>query len=174
MRLFHEVRDNDWVIEEMPDVFALIGPSAVSSLETYLENTAYPVYSRLVAATCLMQIAIVHPHTREKAVGVMAAQLSEYIHNTPGMNGVLIANLVELDAVENADLIHQVYKDGMVDRFIVGDWRDVKIRLQAGANKTSAAKQKGLERSIRISPDPEKKPDDRPQGSPENPGEKQV
>lgn len=155
MRLFHEIPDNDWVIEEMPDVFALIGPEAFSPLEEYLRTITYPVYSRLVAATSLMQIAVVHPQMRDKAVDTLAGQLADYTHNTPGMNGVLIANLVELEAVEKIDLIHQVYKDGPVDRFIVGDWRDVKLRLQPGAGYGVRIRPKSLGKSNDVSPDPE-------------------
>ncbi len=130
MRLFHEVRDNDWVIEEMPDVFAMIGSPAFSALADYLRDESYPTYSRLVAATSLMQIALVDPALREQSITVLAEQLGEFKKNSSGMNGVLIANLVELEAAEQADLIQRVFAEGSVDRFIVGDWRDIKNRLQ--------------------------------------------
>jgi len=156
MRLFHEVRDNDWVIEEMPDVFALIGPYAFPPLENYLQDSSFPIYSRLVAATCLMQMALAHPQVREMAIQVLSSQLESYVKNTPGMNGVLIANLVELEAIEKVELIHQVFKDGLVDRFIVGDWREVKLRLQPGNDKRSLGRYKGIEKSAPTFPDPEK------------------
>lgn len=128
--LLHGVRDNDWVIEEMPDVFALIGEPAFSPLAEYLSSHDFPAYSRMIAATSLMQIALREPHLRGLAVEILAEVLSTYRENSPGMNGVLIANLVELDAYEKTDLIHHVFIDSKVDRFIVGDWRDVRLRLR--------------------------------------------
>ncbi len=137
MRLFHEVRDNDWVIEEMPEVFALIGTAAFPALISYLRDLHYPPYSRLVAATSLTQIALQHPEVRDQAVAALAEQLLHYEQNTPGANGVIIANLVELRAAEYSDLIQKVFADSKVDRFIAGDWRDVKNRLRKPASKAS-------------------------------------
>lgn len=130
IQLFHQIEDNDWVIEEMPDVFALIGPAAFEDLVTYLRDSSYPAYARLVAATSLMQIALANTACRERAVAVLAEQLSAFRHNSPGMNGVLIANLLELEAVEQAELIHSAFQEGKVDRFIAGDWRDAKKKLR--------------------------------------------
>jgi hypothetical protein len=130
MGLLHSVRDNDWVIEELPDVFALIGAPAFAPLADYLNSEAYPVYSRLIAATSLMQIAQQQPELRDTAVENLAAQLTTYRHNSPGMNGVLIANLMALGAYEKYDLLHRVFVDSKVDRFITGDWRDVRLRLR--------------------------------------------
>lgn len=130
MRLFHEIRDNDWVIEEMPDVFAMIGPVAFGELAAYLQDSSYPTYSRLVAATSLMEIALAHPQVRNEAVEILAGELAAYKQNSSGMNGVLIANLVNLDAAEKADLIQRAFAAGKVDRFIAGDWRDIKKRFQ--------------------------------------------
>lgn len=142
MGLFNQVRDNDWIIEEMPDVFALIGPEAFPALSAYLRDAVYPVYARLVAANSLTQIALAHPETRLQCVEELAAQLEGFVDNTAGMNGALIANLVELSAFEKTDLIHRVFSDGHVDRFIAGDWRDVKNRLRraSGARPTQPAK----------------------------------
>ena len=130
IQLFHQIEDNDWVIEEMPDVFALIGPSAFEELVMYLRDSSYPAYARLVAATSLMQIALAHSACRERAVDVLAEQLAAFRDNSPGMNGVLIANLLELEAVEQAELIHSAFQEGKVDRFIAGDWRDAKKKLR--------------------------------------------
>lgn len=155
LRLFHQVRDNDWVIEEMPDVFAMIGPAAFPALAAYLRDTAYPPYSRLIAATSLMQIAQVYPGMRAQAVEALAEQLAGYEQNSPGMNGVLIANLVELEAVEKAELIQKVFTESKVDRFIVGDWRDVKYRLLPPAANRAPAMQNSLAKKVNsVPPDP--------------------
>lgn len=139
----------------MPDVFSLIGPSAFKSLLSYLRDISRPVYSRLVAATCLMEIGRAFPELRSAAVDVIAEQLENYASNSPGANGVLIANLVELAAVEKTDLIHRVFVDGKVDRFIVGDWRDVQVRLQYPDSTLASVIPSSLRSNIKkIPPDP--------------------
>lgn len=159
LRLFHEVRDNDWVIEEMPDVFALIGPAAFPALAAYLRNTSYPAYSRLVAATSLMQMALSHPQVRDQGVEILAEQLSAFKNNIPGVNSVLIANLVELQAVEKVDLIQKVFTEGKVDRFLVGDWRDIRHRLRPSAARRTPTTPADLARSVgNIPPDPAPRP----------------
>lgn len=159
IRLFHEVPDNDWIIEEMPDVFALIGTEAFPALALYLTDGTRPIYSRLIAATSITQIAISFPEIRGQAVDALVEQLINYKQNSPGMNGVLIANLVELEASEKADLIQKVFSESKVDRFIVGDWRDVKLRLRRPAGQAPIAGSKSLERNIGSTPpDPNAKP----------------
>lgn len=158
MRLFHEVRDNDWVIEEMPDVFAMIGSVACPALLDYLRDLVHPPYSRMVAATSLMQIALAHPPTRGATIAALTEQLSDFTHNSPGVNGVLIANLVELDAIEQADLIQKVFAAGKVDHFIAGDWRDIKARLRSATSKRST-QPATLNRSVGSTPpDPGSRP----------------
>jgi hypothetical protein len=131
--LFHGIRDNDWVIEEMPGVFAQIGPAAFLPLASYLRNAAYPTYSRLIAATAIKQMALTHPLVRDQAVDALAEQLRGFKQNSPGVNGVLIANLVDLAASEHTNLIQRTFAEGPVDRFLAGDWRDVKKKLRAGS-----------------------------------------
>lgn len=159
MQLFHEIRDNDWVIEEMPDVFALLGPAAFSPLAAYLASPDYPTYSRLVAATSLMQLALAHPSLRINSIEALAAQLVDFKQNSPGMNGVLIANLVELDGAEKAELIQRVFAEGKVDRFIVGDWRDIKTRLRRSAAGKSPTQPASLAKKVdSVPPDPSSRP----------------
>lgn len=133
INLFHGIRDNDWVIEEMPGVFAQIGTAAFLPLASYLRNTAYPTYSRLIAATAIKQMALNNTLVRDQAVDALAEQLHGFKQNSPGVNGVLIANLVDLAAFEHADLIHRAFAEGPVDRFLAGDWRDVKKKLRTSA-----------------------------------------
>lgn len=165
LRLFHEIKDNDWVIEELPDVFALIGPPAFDPLARYLANESYPVYSRLVAATGLMEMGLAFPEVRDQSVSVLSAQLQGFAGNTPGMNGVLIAHLVELGAVEKSDLILTVFTDGQVDRFIVGDWRDIQVRLQGRGDESDPASLRSAVR--RVPPDPRREPRTRPRAASE-------
>ncbi len=161
LNLFHEVRDNDWVIEEMPDVFAAIGPAAFDSLTEYLLDTIHPDHSRMVAATCLMQMGLAHAETRDAGIAVLADQLEGYAKNSPGVNGVLIANLLELEAVDQAKLIQTVFTVGKVDRFIAGDWRDAKKRLKRASENAPLPVDGALKRTAAVTP-PDPAPNLRP------------
>ena len=164
LNLFHEVADNDWVIEEMPDVFAAIGPAAYPALTEYLLDKAHPDHSRMVAASCLMQLGLAYPEMRSVAVSVLAGQLEGYAKNSPGVNGVLIANLLELEAVDQTKLIQTVFTVGKVDRFIAGDWRDAKKRLKRAADTAGnmpASQDGALKRTATGTP-PDPSPNPRP------------
>lgn len=152
LRLLNDIRDNDWIIEELPDVFALIGPSALPALVDYLSCPNYPAYARLVAATSLMEIARLHPGVRTQSVEVLSEQLAGFKQNSAGVNSVLIANLVELQAAEKADLIQKVFTEGQVDRFIVGDWRDIKVLLHPSAAKRVPTTPASLTRNVGSKP----------------------
>jgi hypothetical protein len=155
MCLFHEVRDNDWVIEELPDVMGMIGPAAFPALAEYLINISYPAYSRLVAATSIMQICLLHPELRAQGIEALAGQLINFEKNSPGMNGVLIAELVELGAADKSELIHKAFAAARVDRFIVGDWRDIKKRLARPDDPSVLPPQASLhKKAAAIPPDP--------------------
>lgn len=129
IRLFHEIDDNEWVIEELPYVLAEIGPAACPSLLAYLQDEGYPPFARMIAATSLAQLGVRFPAVRQEVVDVLCAQLERYRKNTSGVNSILISRLVDLDARECSELIHEVFVASKVDRFITGDWRDIKKRL---------------------------------------------
>lgn len=155
LNLFHALPDNEWIIEEMPDVFALIGPRAFAMLSAYLANASRPTYARLVAAASLTQMALRSPEVRDICITVLAEQLLNYKANTPGVNGVLIANLVELHATEYVELIHRVFAESKVDRFIVGDWRDVRLLLAGNSRSAIRGDASALTANIKkVPPDP--------------------
>jgi hypothetical protein len=159
MRLLHEVKDNDWVIEEIPDVFAMIGLDAFHPLIVYFNDLAYPVYSRLIAATSIMQIGLLFPEVRQVSIDTLSAQLEQFAQNRPGMNSVLIAQLVELGAAEKSELIHKVFAAGKVDRFIVGDWRDIKNRLNHSGDLPALGSKSALAKTVdAVPPDPASRP----------------
>jgi hypothetical protein len=91
-------------------------------------------------------MALAHSLVRDQAVDALAEQLREFKQNSPGVNGVLIANLVDLSASEHTDLIQRAFAEGPVDRFLAGDWRDVKKKLRviaSSANLENVTKRAG-------------------------------
>ncbi len=121
--------DDDWVGEELPRVFGMIGPPAVPHLSEYLRADAHPVFSRVAAAHSLQCIGTAHPELRDEAVAVLSGQLADFRKNDPSLNGLLISYLIDLHAVEAAPLMKQTFDADSVDLFILGDWEDAQIEL---------------------------------------------
>jgi hypothetical protein len=121
--------DDDWVGEELPRVFGMIGPPAISPLSEYLRADANSVYARVAAVDGLQCIGSDHPEARDEVVAVLSGQLAEFKENDLGLNGFLISHLTDLHAVEAAPLIKQAFDADRVDMSIMGDWEDAQIEL---------------------------------------------
>jgi hypothetical protein len=128
MQLFED-RDNEWAIKELPDVYALIGPEAISALSEYLCNAGNETWPRSVASDSLEKIAVAYPDRREICIASLTKALSEFLSNDDALNGLLICNLIELKALESAPLIEQAFAADMVDEMIPGTWPAVQVEL---------------------------------------------
>jgi hypothetical protein len=122
-------RMDDWVGEELPRVFALIGAPAVAPLGKYLNDGSRPECARIAAAGGLSLIAARHPEAHSNSVSLLAAQLRKFQENGKTLNGCLISDLVDLEAAEHAPLMEQAFSAGRVDLFVGGDWEDTQVEL---------------------------------------------
>ena len=135
MRLFHELEDDelsgsyDWIMEEMPEVYGLIGPAAIPALTAYLADESHGLYPRTTALNCLEKIGKEHPDTRAECVAILTRQLEQFDKNDPELNAFLIGSLIGLKAVEVASVIERAFVGGRVDEFIAGVWEDVQVEL---------------------------------------------
>jgi len=120
---------DDWVGEELPRVFALIGAPAVAPLGRYLSDGSHPEFARVAAASGLSLIAARHPEAHSNCVSLLAAQLEKFQENGETLNGCIISDLVDLEAVECAPLMEQAFAARRVDLFVGGDWEDTQIEL---------------------------------------------
>ncbi len=111
--------DHEWIQEELPEIFGMIGPAAIASLTAYLEDASRPMYGRSYAADGLVAIAKNYPESRDESIGAMVRVLEKYSENQPEFNAFLIGNLAELKATETLPLIEQAFKAGSVDEMVV-------------------------------------------------------
>lgn len=130
LQLFRQVdEDDDWVSDEMPKVFGMIGPAATPALAAYLSDESHGLWARLKAASCLQQIVENHPDARDECVAILARQLEHFEQQDVTFNGTLISELEDLKAVEAAPVIERAFAAGRVDESIMGDWEDVQVEL---------------------------------------------
>ncbi len=127
--------DFDWVAEELPDVFGLIGapaiarPSGAGPLADYLDDDERGLWGRLAAAHGLVEIGQRHPEARDDCVAALVATLERFNELDPELNGFLVSYLVDLKAVEAAPLIERAFDADRVAFHVMGDWMDVQSEL---------------------------------------------
>ena len=63
--------DNDWVSEELPQVFAMIGAAAIAPLHAYLIDPSHDTWACVAAAESLGQIGKAHPEARNACVAAL-------------------------------------------------------------------------------------------------------
>ncbi len=127
--IFNEMDDSDWFREEMPDVFGLIGPTAISDLAEFLANPNNMFSSRWMSADALVKIGQEHPSARDECLGRLVQQLEQYAKNSRDLNGALICTLIHLQGKEAARLIEAAFSAKRVDTSMAGDWVDVQRAL---------------------------------------------
>ncbi len=128
--------DNDWLREDLPHVFARMGPAAIPPLVAYLANPAQTLSTRITAASGLAHIGMRHPEAREECVTALVRQLEAGEANDLTLNGFLVTDLVDLKAVEALPLIERGYTEDWVDDSIMGDFEDVEIALELKTTRT--------------------------------------
>ncbi len=128
MQLFED-RDNDWALDELPQVYGLIGPQAIPALSEYLLDAGHETWPRVTAADGLSKIASAHPDHREACIAALTETLGYFIDNEDFLNGLSISHLLDLKAVEAAPLMEQAFAAEMVDESIPGTWAAVQVDL---------------------------------------------
>lgn len=121
--------DDDWVGDELPEVFAMIGAPALPELTEYLADSSHMLFARVGAAACLVNIGKQHPDSCHSCIIAIEEQLKLYRRNDPTLNGHLVNSLVELDAVEALPTIRKAYHHKCVDQIVLGDLEDAEIEL---------------------------------------------
>ena len=120
---------NEWFLEELPEVFAMIGPTCIGSLASYLTSQGPGTYSKASAARGLQEIAKAHPDYRNDCVQHLSDALACHKQQPPDLNGSLVAKLLRLKATEAVDVIEKAYKEGPMDEMFCGTWARVQIEL---------------------------------------------
>jgi hypothetical protein len=121
--------DDEWALEEMPEVFAQIGPAAMPALAAFVADSQNRLDSAGTAGHGLQRIAERFPEKRAECVAALTARLERFAENDEVLNALLISDLVELRAIEALPLIERAFAAGPVDEMVRGDWEDIQIEL---------------------------------------------
>ncbi len=126
VNLLAELKDDEWMFEELPLVFGMLGPAAIPALAAYLADTSHEMYSRSYASNGITEIADRYPESREECIAIISKQLENFEENDEELNAFLVTNLLHIKAVETLPLIERAFKADKVDDFIV-DLDDVLV-----------------------------------------------
>lgn len=126
---FNEMVEDDWAFSELPIVLGMIGKSAIEPLSSYLKDTRHDEYVRVMAGDGLCQIVKHHPACRDNVLSHYQAYLRQPDISLPGLNGLVIAYLLDLKAKELIDDIREVFGKNCVDISCAGDLEEVEIVL---------------------------------------------
>jgi Protein of unknown function (DUF1186) len=129
LHMFEEDNGSDWVSEDLPEVYGMIGAAAIPALTGYLRDESHPEYPRATASNSLVRIAQEHPDFRAECIAAITATLEYFENNDEGLNAFLISDLVDLKAVEALPVIERAFAADAVDLMVQGDWEDVQIEM---------------------------------------------
>ena len=129
VHLFAQLEHDDWIPEELPVVFSMIGPEALPTLERFLADNDVKESCRLSVPPCVVRMAEDHPDARETCLEVLVRQLQKFETNGPVLNGFIIASLLDLGAASAIGLIREAFAKDQVDLSIVGDVEDAEMAL---------------------------------------------
>jgi hypothetical protein len=132
LALFHLYEDDggsDWISEDLPDVYAMIGAAAIPALARYLLDETHDDFARLGAAASLRHIAMAHPDFRGECVESICAALEKFETNTATLNALLIDELLDLEAREALPLIERVHASGNVEHFGFANWDEIQVEF---------------------------------------------
>ena len=121
--------DDDWIGEEVPRVFSMIGAPAMPALTAYLADETQGLFARIAAAHSLEWISRRYAATRDQSLATLSAQLEHFAGQDPTLNAFLISYLLDLEDVEAAPLIERAFASDQVDLAVAGDWEDAQIEL---------------------------------------------
>jgi hypothetical protein len=120
LTLFDNYQDNDWITEDLPQAYGMIGPAAIPSLAAHVADRSKEEFSRTFASNGLVEIAKMHPEARSEVISVISKILESFDEEEPEVNGFLIADLGDLKAVETLPLIERAFDADAVDESIIG------------------------------------------------------
>src|SRR5436309_14345168 len=125
--LVERVRD-DWAMDELPQVYGLIGAGAIPTIEAYLADKSHQEATGLIAESLEIMTKL-HPEVKPEAVAALIRLPENFEENDYELNSAIISSLVDMKVLEALPLIERAFAADRVDEFMTGDWDDVQVEL---------------------------------------------
>jgi hypothetical protein len=121
--------DDDWAQGDLPEVFGMIGPTAIPGLRDFMADVEHGEWARIAAGEGLVKIVERFPESRDQVVTILTERLRGFAEQERVVNAFLVDALCDLKAVESAAVIEQAFTADMVDLSVLGEWEEAQILL---------------------------------------------
>lgn len=129
LSLYKTQEDSEWVMEELPEVYGLIGPAALPVLTAFISDRSNGEWPRINATASVEKIGLGSPDARSLSIEILSKQMEAFQETEYEFNAFLITSLIKLEAKEAAPLIERAFAADAVEIGIVGEWEDVQEAL---------------------------------------------
>lgn len=126
---FNVLGEDDWALDEIPEVVAAAGNAAIAPLTDFILNHGNERMAHSLAMDTLSEIGRTQPSLRAKVIKTLADCLQDLPARHSDLNGLLVAHLVEFKAVDTQGIMRAAFAAERVDMSICGDLEDVEIAL---------------------------------------------
>lgn len=126
---FERLCEDDVGQGEIPKVLGMIGKSAIPLLEYFWRHADVDEFARAMAMDALAEVVAHHPECRGAVLSIYRRYMQAPDLSAEIINGLLIINLLRLEAKEEIDGIRHMFALGCVDATYAGDLRDVEEEL---------------------------------------------
>jgi hypothetical protein len=123
------LNDHDGLWDSIPESMGTIGPAGLPFLAEAFRQNRRDFLKSAPFLGAMGEIGKQEPEAKAQVIQTLTDLLSEHGKNSVEMNGSLIAELIDLNAVEVSPIIERAFKAGHVDEMMAGDWDDVQIEF---------------------------------------------
>jgi hypothetical protein len=121
--------DDDWMTSDIGGFFCRMGPEILPVAGEFLGDRSKKMWPRGAVAEGISALGRKFLAYREPCIQLLCDGLKQASENEPEYNGLLVAALLDLEAVEAAPILEQAFATGNVDETIAGDWDHVQWDL---------------------------------------------
>jgi hypothetical protein len=122
---------NEWANEDFPVIFAMFGPEALLTLQSFLTESSHSESSRITILSAIQNICQKYQKSRTDGINIIMKQLKKLESSSEGLNGFLVGALIQEKVLEAVPLIEKAYAADCVDELVCGTLEDVLVDIGA-------------------------------------------
>lgn len=127
--IFEVLAEDDWAQDEIPIVIAAAGRVAMDPLVAYVLDMNNDEFAIPLALQSLVEIGKKHGKLRKPVIERLVYCLQHTAKQDQGLNGLIVAELVGLKAVEAMPAIRAAFAEAVLDWSVCGDLEDVELGM---------------------------------------------
>lgn len=128
-------QDDDWALEELPEVIAAAGERALAPTLAFIRSDEDEL-ARGLSTRVLTLVAAQHPALKPQIIDQLTDLLEQQSAEEAELNAFIVSALIELKALNALVVINKAYEQGKVAEALVGDFEDVEIALGLRTERT--------------------------------------